>query len=331
MPSNLFANNAKSTLSVAVSSNSQATLTLQSGHGARFPTPKPPDFYRVTLDDGVNIEICKVIDISGDALTVLRGFERTVAQSSFATGTKVELRLTADTLDWLQETGLGLMGYYVRPQYSVNSWQFLGYPAPTKVGTDTFGTLSASSWLESSNRMKLTCGNSAQFPIHHRMAQPVVNIYNGFTFRWRFAVDIQPSSSHCFIGLINTTGVVNSVHPPTSMIAMIGVGWSPGSTQNNLRLYWNDAASIATYWDLGSYFSLQNTLSVYEMRLDARPKSGRIDYRIRRMDVSSIPDVNSYFTQFIPSNSAWLSPMMHAASMVTSAVALENLGYAWWT
>ena len=82
MPFQEFTNNAFSTLSVAVSSNTQASLTDQTGHGARYPSPNAPDYFLVTLDDGTNIEICKCIAISGDVLTVLRGQEGTTAQAS---------------------------------------------------------------------------------------------------------------------------------------------------------------------------------------------------------------------------------------------------------
>ena len=57
----LLANNARSTLSVAVTTNTQPTLALQSGHGARFPVIQPGDYCECTLDDGTNVEICRVL------------------------------------------------------------------------------------------------------------------------------------------------------------------------------------------------------------------------------------------------------------------------------
>ncbi len=91
----LFTNNAEGTLSVAVSSAGQTTLTLNTGKGAKFPSPTGSDYCKVTIDDGTNVEICICTSRTADVLTVTRGQEGTTAQSSFAIGSKVELRVTA--------------------------------------------------------------------------------------------------------------------------------------------------------------------------------------------------------------------------------------------
>jgi hypothetical protein len=331
MPFHLFTNNGKSTLSVAVSSAGQASLTLQSGDGAKFPAVTNPCDYAVTLDDGTNVEVCLVVALSGDVLTVLRGQEGTTAQSSFATGTKCEARVTKGLLDQLTYAPPGLMRSAAKPAANVTSYTVEGCTLPTRVGSDVAGTLTNSSWREQNARVRLTLGNSAQFPIEWRVAQPCVNIANGFKAIWRFGFAIVPNSSHFFLGWINTTAQVASVHPPSSMTNMVGVGWhNAGSLQGTfLTLYWN-ASGTSTYYNLGSYFSI-NTQAWYEFELSALPNNTRVDWVARRLDISSIADVGSYLTANIPGNSLWLSPMIHGVSMVTSALAVENGGVVWYS
>ena len=330
MPFQVFANNSKSTLAVAVSSNTQASLTVQTGHGARFPTITAPNFFQVTLDDGTNIEICKCIAISGDVLTVLRGDEGTTAQASFATGTKVELRWTELGQDYTFESAQ--MANFIRPVANVISYHVMGATLPTRVGSNVAGTLTNSSFREANNRIRVTVGNSAQFPIHTRLAQPTVSGQNGYYASWRFGFAQVTNSSHFFLGWINTTGVVASVHPPSSLTNAIVVGWAnAGSLQGtNLSIWRNDGAGSAVQLDLGSYFNV-NTQAFYEFNISQQPGNARIDYSVRRLDISSIADARSFFTTDIPPASLWLSPMLHGVSMVTSALAVEDGGVVWWT
>lgn len=330
MPFRLFANNAKSTLSVAVSSTSQATLTLQTGDGALFPNVTSPSYYTVTLDDGTNKEICIVVAISGDALTVLRGQEGTTAQGSFATGTKVEKRLTEADIRW-RDYVVPMMKFHAKPAANVTSWHVEGTTLPTIVNSPVAAALTNSSWREQNARIRLTCANSAQNPSDWRIGQNCIAISNGFRAYLRFGVALISNSSHAFVGWVNTTGAVASVHPPTSMTNMIGVGWSnAGSLQGTfLTLYWN-ASGVATYLSLGSYFNI-NTQAWYEFEISAQPNDARIDWVVRRLDINSIADVSSYLTANIPGNSLWLAPRVHHTSMVTSACAIEFGGATWYT
>jgi len=98
----LCANNAYSTLASGIASG-DLSLTVASGHGARFRTVGS-DFYFLTLDDGANIEIVKVTALSTDTFTIVRAQQGTSA-TSFSTGTSVEQRLTRETLETLQAGG----------------------------------------------------------------------------------------------------------------------------------------------------------------------------------------------------------------------------------
>lgn len=90
----LYTNNASTTLASGITASS-TTLSLATGGGTLFPAITAPDFAHVTLvDSSNNIEIVKATARSGDVLTVVRAQEGTTARS-FATGSKVDLRVTA--------------------------------------------------------------------------------------------------------------------------------------------------------------------------------------------------------------------------------------------
>ncbi len=317
-------NNIKGTLSVAVTTNTQATLTLQTNQGLLYPPFAPPDFVLVTLDDGTNVEICKCINVSGDVLTVIRGQEGTTPQASFATGTKVEARLTRDSVVRVGRTiGFAMAS---KPITSTASWVPWGLPLPTIVGSVAPFTMTNSEWKTSQPLIRLTQTQSAQSPIHWRIAAPVCSIGQGFRSFFRFAPHLVPNSSHFFAGLVNTTGQVTSVHPPSSLTSAITIGWANAAQGTNLSIWRNDASGNAVQLDLGSYFTATSA-SAYELELIAVGSESRIFYNVRRLDISSIADASSYFTADIPANSAYLSPYMHGCSMVTSAPIFEHLGF----
>lgn len=90
----LFANNAKTTLSVAIA---PADTTIQVVDASKFPTITTGQFFLLTIDNGSTIEVLKVTGASGNSFTAVRAQEGTIA-SSFSTGSKVENRLTANTI-----------------------------------------------------------------------------------------------------------------------------------------------------------------------------------------------------------------------------------------
>ena len=100
----LYTNNASSTLAAGVSSGA-ASITVASGHGARFPSPTGSDWFPVTVvTSGNTLEIMRCTARSGDVLTVSRGQEGTTA-IGFLTGDTVELRLSAAALDTFVQDG----------------------------------------------------------------------------------------------------------------------------------------------------------------------------------------------------------------------------------
>jgi len=92
-----FANNAYGTLNASIT-NTDTSLTLSSGQGARFPSLGAGDYFYVTLiDTSNNLEIAKCTARSSDVLTITRGQEGTTARA-YAVGDRVELRITSQAL-----------------------------------------------------------------------------------------------------------------------------------------------------------------------------------------------------------------------------------------
>jgi len=97
-----FTNNAYSTLASSIN-NSATSITLTTGEGARFPSFSAPDYFLATLiDSSNNLEIVKCTTRSTDVLTVVRAQESTTARA-YATGDRIELRITAGVLDALYD------------------------------------------------------------------------------------------------------------------------------------------------------------------------------------------------------------------------------------
>ena len=91
----LYSNNARTSLAGPITT-SDTSLTVVSA--AAFPTiSNATQSFRITLDDGVGLEIMKVTAVSGVTLTVVRAQEGT-APRAFASTTKVECRLTAQSI-----------------------------------------------------------------------------------------------------------------------------------------------------------------------------------------------------------------------------------------
>lgn len=94
----LFANNAFSTLAADIT-DVAGSLTVATGHGARFPSPTGGDYFLLTIPfyvDGAETawEIVRCTARTADVLTITRAQESTAGVARL-TGNKVELRLTA--------------------------------------------------------------------------------------------------------------------------------------------------------------------------------------------------------------------------------------------
>lgn len=98
MPSQLFTNNTKTTVSAAFDA-SATSLSVADGSG--MPSLSGGDWFLLTLTQPAletSWEIVKVTARSGNVLTVVRGWENTT-NAVWALGSAVELRITASTMD----------------------------------------------------------------------------------------------------------------------------------------------------------------------------------------------------------------------------------------
>lgn len=133
----LFKNNATATLGANLTSIS-TSLTLSSGHGARFPTPSSPDYFLLTLigrdvnGKETSWEVVRCTSKSGDVLTVQRAYDGTSAVA-WPSGTEVEARVTASTFDNLKALIIeaGITGYSTTSTPSTTEKGYLISPAST--------------------------------------------------------------------------------------------------------------------------------------------------------------------------------------------------------
>jgi hypothetical protein len=92
-----YKNNAVGYLSTAISA-SDTGIALQAGNGASFSTLAAGEYFYATLTSaGGTTEVVKITARSGDSMTAVRASEGTTAQS-FAAGSRIEQRVTAQTL-----------------------------------------------------------------------------------------------------------------------------------------------------------------------------------------------------------------------------------------
>lgn len=95
MSKQLYANNAKTTLSTSVA---PTDTTIQVASSTLFPSPTGGAYAKITIDTGTSIEIIQYTGNTGTGFTgCTRGVEMTTPQN-FQPGTKVELRWTAGTI-----------------------------------------------------------------------------------------------------------------------------------------------------------------------------------------------------------------------------------------
>jgi len=131
-----FSNNGHSTLAASAASNA-TSITVASGHGARFPSLSSGEYFYATLIDASNnLEIVKVTARSSDVLTATRAQESTTARA-YAIGDRIELRVTAAGI--ADATNID----NIVPSQSGNSGKFLKTDG-TNVSFDTAGSTSAS-------------------------------------------------------------------------------------------------------------------------------------------------------------------------------------------
>jgi hypothetical protein len=135
-----FSNNGHSTLAASITS-SDTSITVASGHGARFPSLGAGDYFYATLIDASNnLEIVKCTARSSDVLTVSRGQESTTARS-YAIADRIELRVTATGIadatdvDNILPSQTSNSGRYLTTDGTNSSWGVVNqYSLPSQTG-----------------------------------------------------------------------------------------------------------------------------------------------------------------------------------------------------
>jgi len=139
----LYANNAKTTLASIVSST-DTTITVVDG--TRFPSPGAGQYFLVTLEYGGVLEIVRVQGKSGNTLTsCIRGYEGYTA-SGFPAGGRVECRLTANSYICHSNDDSGNPVLALKNQN--NTWRFSSYAnvlVSGSIDTVNSGNLTSSS------------------------------------------------------------------------------------------------------------------------------------------------------------------------------------------
>lgn len=130
----LFANNAQSTLAGSIS-DSQTTINLASGGGARFPALTAGQGFAGTITDtatGLLREIVLVTDRVGDTLTVVRAQEGTTGLAWAANDLFAQLCTAGDLTSMVQAKQLQAQaGNYGDDIGAVNAYQIVLDPALT--------------------------------------------------------------------------------------------------------------------------------------------------------------------------------------------------------
>lgn len=154
----LFSNYASGSLALAIDSV-QATITLVGGEGARFPSPAAGEGFSVVIEDTTgNFEICTCTSRTSDTLTVVRGQENTSA-SAFDAGSRVELRLTAGTMQALLQAGEAVMTGDIN--LSGNSLLNASIEGSSMIGGTLVGTVLRASDNGTGNQFQIPDGGAA--------------------------------------------------------------------------------------------------------------------------------------------------------------------------
>jgi hypothetical protein len=119
----LFANNAKTTLTASISSTDVALQVLD---GSIFPNPGANEYFLATLEIGNQIEIVRITSVVGTNMYMTsvadRAQEGTTA-FAFPAGTRVEVRVTKGTLDLYSKALLPLasVAQLIAPKDALNT------------------------------------------------------------------------------------------------------------------------------------------------------------------------------------------------------------------
>jgi len=217
----LYANNAKTTLSVSVGTYDTALIVAD---GSRFPIPAGNEFFLVTLELGSSIEIMLASGRSGNTITIANRAQEGTIASSFSAGARVECRVTRDTLGRMSRNfahvanveALASPGHsyndgyvcgtydpYGNPVLAISkdeyTWRYLNY---TPIYNSTTGSATTTS-VTSTSAVILSSITSGKYLVQFTsgtlsgLIRPVVSV-SGNTIHWSVPLPSVPAVSVTF-------------------------------------------------------------------------------------------------------------------------------------
>lgn len=333
----LFKNNATGSLASSIGTT-DTLLALATGHGARFPTPTGGDHFQLTLvgldvnGNEASWEIVRCTARSNDSLTVVRAQENTSALA-WPAGARVELRVTAGTLDSFTDTAqaaaaapvqsvfgrtgavvlgsgdvTGALGF--TPENAANKGIAGGY-----AGLDGSGLVPASQ-LPSYVDDVLEYANSAAFPAIGVTGKIYVALDTGRTWRWSGSVYTQIIASPGTTDAI-TEGASNLFFTNARAQAALAGMYLPiggGSVTGSVDVSGGLSAGTATHY---------GKLNTFSVASGSPATSGTTDAAINwRMAVSAIAlDFGVY-----SSGVSWLQNRLSADLSTNYGLALNPNG-----
>lgn len=135
----LFSNDASALLAASID-DVETTIQVDAGYGALFPNPGVDEYFVISLENAAGeIEYCKVTARATDLLTVVRGWEDSVAASWTNGVTRVELRNTAGSMrTMIQRGGDTMEGDLYMDSYTI--WDAIMQGDTQIIGGGTYGT-----------------------------------------------------------------------------------------------------------------------------------------------------------------------------------------------
>jgi hypothetical protein len=232
-------------------------------------------------------------------------------------------------LDTVLQPGLFGNGIQMLSPNTTTTFNTIGMPSPTAVGTVSHPTLSSGSLRVQTRRGIVTSAATANSASELR--QTATSCWRGdtagqggFFMTTRFAMSTAVANQRTAVGLFSTTTAISTSQSPSSLTSCIFVG--NDSADTTMQIMHNDASGTCTKINLGANFPSNNTSAVYEVILFAAPNSSQVEYRVIRQDTGSVA-TGTLTTDLPPTTTflAWHAYMNNGGT--ASAVVLEIMRY----
>jgi len=191
-----------------------------------------------------------------------------------------------------------------------------GTPGPIDVRSCTYvntGTVArpatgTSSYLDRCERIQVTSATALNASASLASGQRLIyrgaeGGRGGFYLSARFSMAQQGDLNNAFVGLTNSlTDILPAVLPETltNVVGMACEAYWP-----NWKVVWNDNAGLVSLLDLGTSYPFPD--GVYQLELWSEPDGAAINYRVTRLDNSSVPPVVGVIDTNLPAAATTLA------------------------